>query len=296
MNSPGHRTLVSYWYGNSVSGIHLLCLRSWAKHNNNNLLFCTKDVDNIPVGVEAKSAFEFSEISNSYEEKRIADNPSGFSNLFRSEMLKSLDAIWLDTDVLVLNNDLSKYENYVFGYENNSTVNGAVLGMPVGNKVLDELSIEIKKYSGKKIIFGDLGPRMLTKIIARNGLLGQAWPISEFYEIRATEIWKLYSRNETSEVRERLKDKNFVHLWNEASKLAPFKLSDFAPQKGSFLYEIDVEFWESESKPSLSDEQINQWREVLLGAEKRQAIAVLIPDPIRRILLTAMGRRIGAGF
>lgn len=296
MSSPGDRTLVSFWHGNSISGIHMLCLRSWARHNKNNLLFCTKDVDNIPVGVEAKSAFEFSEISNSYEEKRISDNPSGFSNLFRSEMLKSLDAIWLDTDILVMNKDLAKYENYVFGYENDSTVNGAVLGMPVGTKVLHELSIEIKKHSGKRIIFGDLGPRMLTKIISRNGLLEQAWPISEFYEIRATEIWKLYSADEASAVKERLRDKNFVHLWNEGSKLAPFKLSDFAPQKGSFLYEIDVEFWESESKPSLGEDQINQWRKVLLVAEKRQAIAGLIPNPVRRILLTAMGRRISAGF
>lgn len=296
MSSSGNRTLASFWHGNSISGIHLLCLRSWARHNNNNQLFCTKDVNNIPIGVKARSAFEFSKISNSYDEKRISENPSGFSNLFRSEMLKSLDAIWLDTDVLVLNDDLAKYENYVFGYENDSTVNGAVLGVPVGSKVLGELSNEIGKYSGEKIIFGDLGPRMLTKIISGNGLLEQAWPISEFYEIRAIEIWKLYSRNEASEVSERLKDKNFVHLWNEASKLAPLKLSDFAPQKGSFLYEIDVDFWESDGNPTLSDAQINQWREVLLGAEKRQAIAGLIPDPIRRILLTAMGRRIGAGF
>lgn len=190
-----------------------------------------------------KRRFEISEVSNRCKLKQISENTPGFTNLFSSELLKSLDAIWLDTDVVVFSDDLERHKDYIFGNESDSTVNGSVLGIPVVTKALDKLSNERKKYSKNKIICGGLNPKMFTRTISKNRLLEQAWPISEFYEIHATEIWRLYSANDGSELWERLRDKKIVHLWNEASKLLPFKFSYFSPQEGSFLYKVDVEFW-----------------------------------------------------
>lgn len=290
------RALATLWLGPQLGSLHSLCLRSWARHNEDNHLYTLGGVVGVPEGILERNALDVEGVSPLYRPERAAENPSGFSNIFRTKLLQSCDSIWLDTDVLMLAPIGSKYGNTIFGRESASKVNGAVLSLPMESKVLALMSERLERHSGKSIIFGDLGPSMLTKVLEDLEINEEAFPESEFYEIGATEIWKLYAKSAFDEVSYRLKDKTFTHLWNEASKLAPISLAEMKPQEGSFLQRVDTPFWDSIDKREISNLEISNWSENLSRASRRNRLARLIPKPLERGILVALGRRISAGF
>lgn len=210
-------------------------------------------------------------------------------------LLNESHSLWLDTDMLVLDS-VDIYGPVTFGWESKKRLNGAVLSLPSKSVELNALIDKLEGSSGSRIFFGDLGPSLLTTVLSSSELKTHAFPSSEFYEFGALEIWKLYSKRHYSEVSRRLEGKRLIHLWNEASKLAPFKVDSYSPQIGSFLQKFDLTFWEEKRLPTMSNRQIESWRRNMTRSRVRNAASSLLPYRAKTALLRKMGREIPAGF
>ena len=123
-----------------------------------------------------------------------------------------------------------------------------------------------------------------------------AFPVSEFYEVRPWEVWKLFSSDHASEMNLRLEGSRMVHLWNESLKSAPFNLNAVLPQRDSYLFQTDINFWKSRAGAPISTQQLALWSKRLSRSKRRNGVADLIPRALTRWILTTMGRRISAGF
>lgn len=290
------KIIASLWLGEKLDQNSELCLRSWVRHAPKVALYTFEPVSNVPDGIQQLNAMNIPGVREAYYREKALENPSGFSNFFRMKLLQSENAIWLDTDVLMLGG-LSKYSGaHIFGFEDKESINGAVLSLPRNSVALDDLLKELTLQSGKRILFGDLGPAMLTKVLRRKDLTDLAYGIQEFYEIKSTEIWKLYSASHFEEMASRLGGKSLCHLWNEAGKLAPVGLHSVKPQEGSFLYSQDPHFWKTRSEQPITNRQLEKWGKRMVTAQLRNRFSSLLPESVRRQILFLLGRGRAAGF
>lgn len=289
-------SIASLWIGPQLGTLHRLCLRSWASLGHRSVLFTDTYVANVPPGIEIRSVFDVPGVKAIYDINKVVQNPSGFSNLFRVKLLLAEPVLWLDTDMLAMREPPLSLGDHVFGFESDKIVNGAVLALPMSSPVLGELHDHLLSAKGSRIIFGDLGPRLLTRVLSDYSMLGMAAPRSNYYEIRPTELWKLYSAKNSDEVRSRLEGRPLVHLWNEATRHLPYKVSSLAPQVGSFLHNFDPEFWKGEQLDLISDYLLQAWRSAAEAADRKNRFANILPYQSRRALLSLLGRRIEAGY
>jgi hypothetical protein len=168
--------------------------------------------------------------------------------------------VWLDTDVLLIK-PLPQDDGYIFGWQDEDLICGAVLCLPQNSSVVDELcdfvaqdypippfydeatrlALEQKSESGhpvsaEEMQWGVHGPHALTYFIRKNGILRLSRPREVFYPVYHSEAHLLLSSND--EVKKLLTPRTVaVHLWN----LALHQLQEKNPngqlilERGSFL-------------------------------------------------------------
>jgi len=201
------------WIGPSLGPLHAACLRSFALAGHRVLLHCYDVPANVPPDIETFDA------SRLMPRERIVyyrsnGSPSLFSNLYRLKILEAGMGLYVDCDVFCLK--AIPKQDYIFGYQANNELNGAVLKLPVGSATLLEalkmtedpyyiapwLSREKRLwYRSRKAIglpahisrydWGLLGPKAITHLARTTGIMHHAAPIDVFYPVLHSQITML---------------------------------------------------------------------------------------------------------
>ncbi|TGT53823.1 galactosyltransferase Lgt5 [Mesorhizobium sp. M00.F.Ca.ET.170.01.1.1] len=201
------------WIGAALEDWHAACLRSFTMAGHRVLLHCYDVPRNVPPEVEVFDA------SALMPRERIVyyrsnGSPSLFSNLYRLKILEAGMGLYVDCDVFCLKP--IPRQDYIFGHQTNLELNGAVLKLPQGSRMLEEalkmtddpyyiapwLSREKRLwYRSRKAIglpihisrydWGQLGPRAITYLAKATGMMRHAAPIDVFYPVLHTQITML---------------------------------------------------------------------------------------------------------
>ncbi|WP_018184254.1 hypothetical protein [Kaistia granuli] len=232
--------ITAIWIGDKLNPLSAACLRSFVVAGHRTRLYSYGNLGNVPDGVETADA---ATILPEAEMIRLSSGGkfSLFSNIFRYELLQRVPSIYVDCDVYCLK-PLQPAE-IVLGYERDSSINGAVLGLEPDSELLQDLrrsatpafippwlkprhqmKMRIRQWIGRPRPFsetpwGTLGPRLITHFVNQRGLHHHVKPADVFYPVDADRISLLYDPDI------QLKDltthrTSCVHLYNEVMRRA----------------------------------------------------------------------------
>ncbi|MGT2466078.1 MAG: galactosyltransferase Lgt5 [Mesorhizobium sp.] len=207
---PAEPVVNALWIGDALGEIHAACLRSFLLAGHHVLLHCYDVPGNVPKGVEI---FDASQLMP--RERIIAyrsnGSPSLFSNLYRLKILEAGMGLYVDCDVYCLKR--IPQAAYIFGYQTDTEINGAVLKLPADSDMLREalkmvddpyfiapwlgerkrrryhlrraigLPIDISHYG-----WGMLGPCAMTYFAGKAGVMGHASSIDVFYPVHYSQV------------------------------------------------------------------------------------------------------------
>ncbi len=228
--------LHTLWIGPRLSWLERLCLTSWLTHGHRVVLWAYAPIAGVPPGVEIRQAAEILP-EKAVIVDRATGSPALFSNHFRYNLFAHHDAIWLDTDVLLLR-PLVEGSDYLFGWESPQVLGTAVLRLPSRSRLLRDLlaltaarvpvpswwpfrrkfrqrfrGLYGRHQSSADMHWPTFGPTALTEMARAHGLLEHALPIEVFYPIHWSEETLPFERPEI--VENRLTAKTVaVHLWS----------------------------------------------------------------------------------
>jgi hypothetical protein len=143
---------------------------------------------------------------------------SAFSNLFRYKLIFEKGGWWVDTDVVCLR-PFDFKDEFVFAteHEEDGTTLAAscVLKSPAGSAYLGYCLRVCDAKDKAKIIWGEIGPRLLDDAVKRFDLIAHRVPSQMFNPIN----WFEFSEIVKPEFDvARLKNSHAVHLWNQMWK------------------------------------------------------------------------------
>lgn len=204
------------WIGNKLGPVHAGCLRSFVRNGHRVVLHVFDKPEDVPDGVElfdAERLMPRSEIVQHQATKSLALA----SDIYRYRILRAGLGIYVDCDVYCLRP--IQQEEFLFGWESDKIINGAVLGLPAKHPVLEDLLSAssdphfipwwIKKPRRtllrlRKAIrlpvpvsrqrWGVIGPQLLTNVARRRGIINTAKPIDVFYPVSYSSTNLLFDR------------------------------------------------------------------------------------------------------
>ena len=245
------------WVGNKLGAISRCCLYSFVMRGHEVYLHTYGEIEDLPEGVKCCDANAIIP-----EDKIIKHNKTGsyalFSDLFRYELLKKVNGIYVDCDVYCLKPLNIPDSGYLFGYEEDTKVNGAILAMPKDSKLLKhlleaayntqfippwysktkQLRLKIKKIFGlgktlSDMPWGVIGPDAITYYSIQSNLAVFAQPIDIFYPVHHRCMRHITDGG--LEIEDVTSSRTLcVHLYNEM--LRGIDLTALAPQ--SILYRM----------------------------------------------------------
>jgi len=246
--------LCSLWIGKGLSYIERLSFVSMLHQGHPVALYIYSPVENVPDGVEIRDANTILP-----EEAIIYDHqtrsPALFTNHFRYELQRHNAGTWVDAD-LVLLAPLPE-RDYLFGWESEKRINGAVFKAPADSELLRYL-LEFtqaspvippwwpewkKRLQGLRAFlgwpikhqdmpWGTFGPGAITYFVHECGLASDVLPKNVFYPIHHNNAdWFFDPRVNIN--RYLGEDTIAVHLWNKL--ITQYK--DAPAPKGSFIQE-----------------------------------------------------------
>jgi hypothetical protein len=93
--------------------------------------------------------------------------------------------------------------------------------------------LEEKKFNIK---WGDIGPRLITRLIQENGLVKEIYKEDYFYPIHYKHAMLALDPIHTANINEKVKNSYVYHCWNEILREKNINKNEIPPQK-SFIYE-----------------------------------------------------------
>jgi hypothetical protein len=237
VNSHEKRSVGTFWAGPPLGPFENACLTSFARAGHHVQLFSFDRDVLVPPGVEWCDASEVLSESSLIEITRESGGYATFADLFRYRLLQLSDLVWVDTDVLCLDNEFPDGP-YLFGYEYSRFVNNAVLAAPRDSDFLSYLVDTSRAADVRHVAWGELGPRLVTDGVARYGLGGLIQPMETFYPINSDELWMLFDPAAREQVEELVDGSATLHLWNEILRRRGAPVKQIAPPKGSWLRQM----------------------------------------------------------
>ncbi|TCB49812.1 galactosyltransferase Lgt5 [Acinetobacter sp. ANC 4779] len=238
MMSTNLPVIHALWIGNKLGAISSSCLRSFVMRGHKVQLHTYADVEDIPEGVTKVDANKI--IS---EDKIIKHNETGsyalFSDIFRYELMRKVDGIYVDCDVYCLKPLTIPEHGYLLGFEDDNWINGAVLRIPSDSKLLKSLlkaaydpqfippwfshsrkfKLKIKKIFGigtsiADMPWGVIGPKAITHYVREYQNVRNVQSIDIFYPVHYQCISQLCDPNLT--VQDITTSRTLaIHLYNE---------------------------------------------------------------------------------
>jgi hypothetical protein len=165
---------------------------------------------------------------------------AAFADWFRFQVLHDQGGIWADTDVVCLK-PLKYPQAELFGWEDSTTINVAVLGLPPGHelavwmlecwrhpdRVLPYDSRRTRRHKFKRrlrpgdsrpyIGWGEFGPKGFTQAVRHLGCEHLALPYWHFYPIHY-QNWNVIFDEGLKDNPMVIEASSTLHLWNEMTR------------------------------------------------------------------------------
>lgn len=242
MLSQSLPTISALWIGGQLGVISCACLTSFLMRGHQVNLYTYDNLPDVPDGVTVCNANQIIHHSKIFKHTKKQSYGS-FSDIFSYELLKKCDnTVYVDCDVYCLKPITIASHGYLFGYENDSLLNVAVLALPKNSKLLQalcnigstpnfvpkwyspnrQLRLKIKRLFGKARHIADMswgitGPSALTYYAKECGVLDYAQSTDVLYPIGYTSINQLFDKNLTiTDIS--TENTVCVHLYNEVLK------------------------------------------------------------------------------
>ena len=232
----------SFWFGEALPPIEHVCVKSFLWHGHRFRLYAFDEVANVPVGCEladASTVVDRDRLFLHTEPGRVG-SPSGFSNLFRYELLRQRGGWWVDSDMLCLRPDLHEAE-YVFAPEDDEgSFNPAVLRAPPHSALFEEAArraSDVVERQHGKVAFNVTGPWLFHDLVKDVGLEAHAWPKNAFFPVHWRETFVVCDPRRRQEVERRVANSMFLHLWTSMFTFNGVPRTALPP-KGSYLHSL----------------------------------------------------------
>ncbi len=197
----------SLWIGERLGPLELVCLKSWIEQGHRAVLWRYEPLDGeLPPEVEIRDASLVAPRQDLVANKRTGSWALG-ANLFRYRLLMNQAATWCDLDVLMLK-PMDMTSRYLFGWESEYSINTAVLRIPMGHPLLQDmidlymmeapippwakfsrriyyrlLALVGRGRTKEEFIWGTFGPKAMTYFADRRGVDEKAAEVSVFYPV-----------------------------------------------------------------------------------------------------------------
>lgn len=228
-------TFGTFWADRRLSEYERACLTSFVKRGYEVALYSFSTVENAPPGVVLCDASEI--VSPDYLNSYYFDgspNLSHFSDLFRYELFRKTDRIWIDCDVLMVNPMTLPYNGSLFARLHDGSICGAIMRVDRTQHDLSTLLAQTKSLAGKDLRWGETGPLLLTQTFGRSEVYRDSHGPELFYPIPYSDFWKPFLPEYADDCARRCDGSITVHLWNNiVDRLGIWK--DIGPPVGSFL-------------------------------------------------------------
>lgn len=201
------------WVGKPLSKIEQLCLASFVYYGHSVILY-VYDMDmEVPDGIVKKDANEIIPESELF----IVDNSYGpFADMFRYKMIQKTGLIWTDTDNVCLRKNWGNSE-YIFGLQGGkeNLVAIGIIKAPADSELIADLVEESSKYDKSKIVWGEIGPQLITSLINKHNLNRFAKNKETFYPVDYW-MWKmLWERRQKNNVLRMSRNSYTLQIWNQ---------------------------------------------------------------------------------
>jgi hypothetical protein len=255
----------SFWFGHDLPPYQQLALKSFVDFGHRYTLYSYRKF-NVPAGVEQRDANDvLSESRVFFYGNKAAfgrGSVSGFSNLFRYELLYRFGGWWIDTDVICLSDKIPAAEIFM-GWESADLIGTALLRFPEDHFLVKGLR-DAAEQLGTDISWGESGPGLLTRLVRERNLSTFVSPQDYCYPVGASDALSMLIPSNRENIRAQTRERPFLHLWNEMFRRTVVHTS-VAPPPGSFMAELferhRIGFG---AAPTYTEDQIQRLNEIHL--------------------------------
>ncbi len=239
--TEGLPVIHALWIGDKLGAISRSCLYSFVMRGHTVHLHTYGEIEDLPKGIVIHDANQIIPESSIFKHKKTGSYAL-FSDLFRYELLKIVDGIYVDCDVYCLKPLRIPISGYLLGYEEDGRVNGAVLALPDNSELLERLlaaandpnfippwysrdkksKLKKKKFFGlaKTLVdmpWGVIGPEAISFYVEKLNLSSNIEPIDIFYPVHFNCVSYLTDPN--LKIEDITSTRTLcVHLYNEMLK------------------------------------------------------------------------------
>lgn len=206
-------SFASLWVGRPLSKLEQVSISSFIYHGHTFTLYVYDMSLKVPLGVIKKNAREILPEDKIF----MVDNSYGpFADMFRYHMLQKTDFVWTDTDNICLTSNWPDTE-YLFGLQGGSheLVAIGVLSAPKDSELVKNLVVHSASFDKKSIVWGEIGPQLLTKQIKMLGLSGHVLPPKAFYPINYWEWKSIWEKTSKRPVLQACQGSYTLQVWNQ---------------------------------------------------------------------------------
>lgn len=210
----------TFWFGGALSPYETLCLASFVAHGHRVDLHTYDAGLQVPEGVTLRDAAAIAppDAVFRYRGGVGAGSVAAFANLFRYELLLREGGWWIDTDMVCLGGAIPESATF-FALEQPGQVNCAMIRFPPDHPVMRACRDESRRL-GADLAWGQTGPRLLTAVLAGQGLLGEAAPSATCYPFDWTQTVRLFDPAAVAALHQANAGAFAIHLWNEILRRA----------------------------------------------------------------------------
>ena len=233
-----------FWDKKKITLFEYCYLKSFLKNNFKVNVYSFEKIK-LPKNVNLKDA---SRILKKIEMKKfihqgVKSCPAAFADKFRIELMKKTKGWWFDMDILCLKkaSEFKKLEKneIIIGLETDKYINNAVL------KISDKHFLQIisKEILSKGYIlkWGDIGPKLITRLMKKEGKFSEAFKKKYFYPINYKNFNYLLLPKYYKEAKKLCENSFTIHNYNQI--LNRFGIpKNILPPKGSYLYEKIIKY------------------------------------------------------
>jgi len=232
----------SFW-GGKLNPLAYACLASFPRVGVELVVYSYDGQLELPPGVRLADARQICPDESLPERYLAGGKPSmaTFADLFRYIMISKTGRCWVDTDLICLKLPFFAGRDSIFCRQadavSSTLVNNAVLRLPSSHPALIELVATAEAAADVDQPWGALGPFLLTPVLTKHGLYGQALDPCVCYPIEPEQFWKPFLPACKQEVEDAVRSATMLHLWSEAIGWSGWDRS-LCPPPGSYLHDF----------------------------------------------------------
>jgi mannosyltransferase OCH1-like enzyme len=172
---------------------------------------------------------------------KIANSYASFADVFRYQMVRETGLIWTDLDYLCLKPDW-KFGPYVFGESSGGeAINNGIFSAPQNSLLLHQLIKVSSHYDRSKIVWGEIGPILLTEMVKKLNLNHYVQNMNVFHPLNYWEYFEMFDANKKDSVLARTEKSHAISLYNHMISLGEIDKNIFPD--GSALLHFEDQFF-----------------------------------------------------